>query len=178
MRGSHRGRNECPVPRGRYRAAASCLREPGANGVECTRESTGLARKVADHGRSSKQEANDFSPRVNTARLTATSCCSAQFRFAPQQNIAILWRRLSALGGRFEASWSLEQPMPQKDTGPHTLPIPGLRRGIEQQAQHRGNYLTRCRCMRQQVLDELTQQLHARPLRSSSGKTHVGLPPI
>ena len=137
-----------------------------------------MARKLADHGRSSKQEANDFSPRVNTARLTATSCCSAQFRIAPQQNIAILWRRLSALGARFEASWSLEQPMPQKDTGPHTLPIPGLRRGIEQQAQHRGNYLTRCRCMRQQVLDELTQQLHARPLRSSSGKTHVGLPPI
>lgn len=38
MRGSHRGRNECPVPRGRHRAAASCLREPGANGLECTRE--------------------------------------------------------------------------------------------------------------------------------------------
>jgi hypothetical protein len=46
-------------------------------------------------------------------------------------------------------------------------PVLALRKGIEQQVQHREQHLTRCRCMRVQVLEELDQELSARPLRSS-----------
>jgi hypothetical protein len=55
--------------------------------------------------------------------------------------------------------------MPKMAT--ESSPVLALRKGIEQQVQHREHHLTRCRCMRAQVLEELDQELSARPLRSS-----------
>ena len=57
--------------------------------------------------------------------------------------------------------------MPRNDTGTQAFPVLGLRHWIEQQLQHRGDHLTRCRCMRKQVLDEITQKLSAHPVRGS-----------
>lgn len=57
--------------------------------------------------------------------------------------------------------------MPKKDTGTQTSPVLGLGKWFEQQIKYRGGYLTRCRRMRKQVLDELTQELHVRHARSS-----------
>lgn len=45
--------------------------------------------------------------------------------------------------------------------------ILALREEIERQVQQREQHLTRCKCMREQVLEELDQELSARPLRSS-----------
>ena len=56
--------------------------------------------------------------------------------------------------------------MPRNDTGTESFPVAGLRHWIERQVQHRGDYLTRCRCVRKQVLDELTQKLSVRAVRS------------
>ena len=58
---------------------------------------------------------------------------------------------------------------PKKDTARQTLTVRGLRSRIEQQVQHRGTRLTRCRCTRKQVLNELTQRLSARLVRRSEG---------